>query len=223
MELRSSSGSPLHINPEVVSYPANYSDEPYVYNEKMVEYGSISDIIYAESDSNLCVRATKGACFAQHGATPEPSGKIPTQSLSVMRMDPSVRVDRYQVSLNQKIDFERALGGEESAPEQAPLFAVVDTDGETPGLLTALEDCRVIIVGCLSSLLGYKATLYKNDKAIVHSQVCKGSGHGSHSLNGVVELKKNDRISINAWGKRDMTDAVTNCGHLAFIVMNDSD
>eukprot|EP00984_Skeletonema_dohrnii_P034974 scaffold34580_cov128-Skeletonema_dohrnii-CCMP3373.AAC.1 len=122
LELRTNGGLPLHIDPEVVSYPNNFNED-LSFNNKMAEYGPINDIIYAESDSYISVRATAGACFARHGTAPSPFGldKIPTQSLSAIRLDYNMRVDRYQVSLYQNnVSYKRALGGEESVPNQAP-------------------------------------------------------------------------------------------------------
>jgi len=217
LELRTNGGLPLHIDAEVVSYPNNFNED-LSFNNKMAEYGPINDIIYAESDSYISVRATTGACFARHGTAPSPFGvdKIPTQSLSAIRLDYNMRVDRYQVSLYQnKVSYKRALGGEESVPNQAPLFVAAD-DRDGLGLLKALEDCRCIVIGCLSCKMGDTVSLYKNNDAIIHSQLCEGSGHGygSHTLNTVVEIKANDTFVIKSRGSD-----VQSGGHLAFLTL----
>jgi hypothetical protein len=216
VEHRTNGGLPLQIDPEIISYPSNYSDPPS-YNKKRAEYGPINDIIYAEKDSYVSVRATKGACFAWHGTVPSPSvDKIPTQSLSTIRLDHDMRVDRYHVSIQDgNITYKRALGGEESVPNQAPLFDVVDIAGSrytrSMSQLKALEDCCCIVIGCLSCRVGNTVSLYKNDDAIIHSQLCKGTGHGygSHTLNTVVEIKANDTVYINYGDESG--------GHLAFL------
>ena len=183
----------------------------------MAEYGHINDIIYAEKDSYVSVRATEGACFAWHGTAPSPTvDKIPTQSLSTIRLDYDMRVDRYHVSIyDGNISYKRALGGEESVPNQAPLFDIVNIAGSrytrSMSKLKALEDCCCIVIGSLSCRVGKTVSLYKNDDAIVHSQVCDGSGHGygSHTLNTVVEIKANDTLYIKYGDKSG--------GHLAFL------
>ncbi|KAL7492382.1 hypothetical protein ACHAWT_001690 [Skeletonema menzelii] len=219
VELRTNGGLPLQIDPEIISYPSNYSDPPS-YNKKMAEYGPINDIIYAEKDSYVSVRATEGACFARHGTAPSPSvDKIPTQSLSTIRLDHDMRVDRYHVSNGGGLSYKRALGGVESVPNQAPLFDVVNIAGSRSiSKLKALEDCCCIVIGCLSCRVGNTVSLYKNDDAIVHSQLCEGSGHGygSHTLNTVVEIKANDTVYIKSSGSGGGVYPGGG-GHLAFL------
>jgi len=221
LELRTNGGLPLQIDPEVISYPNDSSDPPS-YNKKMAEYGPINDVIYAETDSYVSVRAIGGACFAQHGTVPSPCGvdKIPTQSLSAIRLEHNMRVDRYHVSLQDNcpytISYDRALGGEESVPNQAPLFSVVDRNGASSIIskLKALEDCCCIVIGCFSCRMGNTVSLHKNYLAIVHSQICDGSGHGygSHTLNAVVEMKANDVFAIKSGDS-----GAESGGHLAFL------
>ena len=80
-----------------------------------MDYGAINDIIYAETDSYVSVKALRGACFSQHVAVPVSFGKIPTQILSAMRHDPKTQLERYQISLkNYKKALVRALGGDQS-------------------------------------------------------------------------------------------------------------
>jgi hypothetical protein len=218
LELCTKGGTPLHIVAEVVSYPNNSDDVEY--SKKMVDYGSINDVIYAEKDSFVCARAVRGACFAGHGCVPVSFGKIPTQSMSAMRLKPSSRVDRYQVSLdNGRLSFERALGGDKSLPEQQePLFTIERCDRDFMTLV-AVMDCQCIVVGSLSSLMGPIATLSINDTAIIHSQLCKESGRGSHSFQGIILLEKNDCIQLKNRGMDLCNDHTPYCGHLAFVVL----
>ena len=74
LELCTKGGMPLHTIPEVVKYIPG-DDDPH--NKQMADYGHINDIVYAEEDSTLCVRAVRGACFARHGSVPELVGRKP--------------------------------------------------------------------------------------------------------------------------------------------------
>lgn len=220
LELCTKGGTPLHIVAEVVSYP-NSSDD-VEYSKKMVDYGSINDVIYAEKDSCVSARAVRGACFAGHGCVPVSFGKIPTQSMSAMRLKPSSRVDRYQVSLdNGRLSFERALGGDKSLPEQQePLFTIERYENTDFMTLEAVMDCQCMVVGSLSSLMGPIATMSINDTAIIHSQLCKESGRGSHSFHGIILLEKNDCIQLKNRGMDLCYDHTPYCGHLAFVVLD---
>lgn len=187
----------------------NEDDECVLYNEKMVEYGHINDIIYAEADSYVSVKATGGACFALHGMAPELFDRIPTQSLAAIRLG-DMQIDRYKVvSYEDGISYRRSLGGEESVPRQEPLFAI------SSGKLIALENRRCIIVGSLPSSVGPTCSLLKNGVTIVNSQLCKGA-YGSHTLNTVVELKANDSLCVKTWDENCWDDRGA---HLAFIVL----
>ena len=54
---------------------------------------------------------SKDACCAKHGSVPTVFGKMRTQNLTVVRLDPLVCVDRYVVSLvDGCLEFDRALG-----------------------------------------------------------------------------------------------------------------
>lgn len=213
LELRTNGGLPLQVNPGIVKYKEFdwNEDGDFLYNDKMAEYGNINDIIYAEADSYISVKATGGACFALHGMAPELFDRIPTQSLTAIRLG-DMQIDRYKVvSYDDGISYKRSLGGEESVPRQEPLFAISE---EGTGDLIALEDCRCIIVGSLPSTVGPTCSLLKNGVQIVNSQLCKGA-HGSHTLNAVVELKAKDGLCVvtyeTCWDDRG--------AHLAFIVL----
>ena len=98
LELRTNGGPPLQVNPGIVKHGEfdwNGEDDCVLYNDKMAEYGNINDIIYAEADSYISVKATGGACFALHGMAPELFDRIPTQSLTVIRLG-DMRIDRYK-------------------------------------------------------------------------------------------------------------------------------
>lgn len=215
LELRTKGELPLQINPGVVNYQKECSwneDERVPYNEKMVEYGNINDIVYAETDSYISVKAIGRACFACHGAAPDPFQKIPTQSLSAIRLG-DMRVDRYEVRYidhANNISYVRSIGGSESVPRKGFLFRIEASTGD----LIALETCRCIIVGSLPSSAGPTISLLKNNIEIVNSQLCDG-GHGSHTLNTVVEFKASDSLSIR---KERWTNS-WEAGHLAFIVL----
>ncbi len=221
LELRTNGGVPLHIDPEVISFPDDFKD-PLPYNKKMAEYGPINDVIYAERDSYISVRATGGACFAQRGTVSSQFGvgnNIPTQSLSAIRLEHDMRVDRYNVSFDHSegdLSLKRALGGEEGVPDQEPLFDVVERSGFRSSELKALEDCCCIVIGCLSQRMGNTVSLFKNDDVIVQSQVCKGrgQGYGSHTLNAVVEMKANDVFIIEFGVSESESESG---GHLAFL------
>lgn len=218
LELRTNGGVPLHIDPEVISYPNDCKDPPPY--KKMADFGPINDVIYAERDSYISVRATGGACFSQCEKVPsqfEFGNNIPTQSLSAMRLDHDTRVDRYNVSLDHsdgELSFKRVLGGEEGVPNQEPLFAVVERSGGSK--LKALEDCCCIVIGCLSRRMGNTISLFKNYDAIVQSQICdeRWHGYGSHTLNTVVEMKENDVFDIEFGLSESESDSG---GHLAFL------
>ena len=79
-------------------------------------------------------------------------------------------------------------------------------------------DCQCIVIGSLSSLMRPIATLLKNgDTVMIRSQLCKDSGHGAHSFNGIIALNKNDCIQLK---HREVQHYhFPNCGHLAFIVL----
>ena len=171
-ELNTIDGSPLHAIPEVVSYLASchHDDTDQTQKKKIVDYGPINDIIYAEEESFACVKAKLGACFANHGAVPVSFGKIPTQSLSVMQLNTSSRVDRYRIMLcNHDMRFGRALvGGDEKSSKQVPLFAV-EVVGGMDAVLKALTDCQCIFVGSLAAWVAPMATLSKNGTNVIHS------------------------------------------------------
>ncbi|KAL7539608.1 hypothetical protein ACHAXR_010225 [Thalassiosira sp. AJA248-18] len=219
LELCTKGSLPLHTIPDLVSFGVGHEDE--TYNKKLCEYGPINDIIYAEQDSYVCVKAKQGACFTGHGSVPDPIGRIPTQSLTAMRLKPSMWVDRYQISLyNGRIRFERARRYDEKLLEQPPLFSV-ETDMSEDHIMNALVDCQCVIVGCLCSLIGSNASLLNNEATIVHSQVCKGSGRGSHSFQAILELKKGDCLELHFGGDNsDYCDGGPNVGHLAFAVLD---
>lgn len=173
------------------------------------------------------MRASPGACFAAHGTALSVPGstlkhdKIPTQSLSAIRLD-NMRLDRYKVShCIGEISYCRALGGGGAEPEQAPLFVVErrTENSRTQGLLKALEDFQCIVIGCISSKFGDIVSLHKNNDAIVHSQLCEGTGHGygSHTLNTVMEFKANDTFNVVL--SRGRSHDVNSGGHLAFLVL----
>ena len=227
LDHRTNGGKPLQIFSEVVSFWTD-SEEPS-YNKKLAEYGPINDIIYAQSDSYIRVRATEEACFAQHGTAPGPTDeKVPTQSLSAMRLD-DMKVDRYRLYAHGgESAYTRALGGKESETNCAPLFSIKRAEGAYYAKLEALEDFQCIIIGCVSCLIGNVISLCKNEEAVVNSQICKGDGHGygAHTLNTVVDIKAGDLIFVDpqpipasARGPaRDPTYDVVG-GHLAFLVI----
>jgi hypothetical protein len=218
--LKSGSGAPLHIIPEVVSYQDGRTLEEQPYNKKLVDYGPINDIIYAETDSYVSVKAVRGACFSQHGAVPVSFGKIPTQSLSAMRLDPNTEVDRYQISVQyDELAFERALGGDKSSlKEHDPLFTIGSSPNST--WLRAVKDFQCVVFGSLTSRIGSIVILCKNDTGFVFSQVCKESGSGSHSLNSIIDLKRDDCIDIETRNVPMGSISLENCGHLAFLVLD---
>ena len=216
LELMTNGGMPLHISPELVSYPS-HKLEDMPYNKKRVDYGHINDIVYAENDSFLRVRGTGGACIAHHGSVPSAFEKIPSQSFSALRLDLSMQVDRYQLSIvnSGELSYERALGGDEHALlKHEPLFTIEH------GSFTAVRDCQCIVLGSLSSLAGKIVKLSINGGDIVHSQVCKDGGYGSHSLSTVISIEKDDEIWIDCGDTDDINDSIPNAGHLAFVVLD---
>ncbi|KAL7476675.1 hypothetical protein ACHAW6_002520 [Cyclotella cf. meneghiniana] len=216
-ELHAHDGAPLQINPGVISYPCGSALQNRPYNEKMVDYGPINDIVYAESDSYVCVRAVRGACFSPHGTVPSTDEKIPTQSLSAMRLDPAMKVDRYRIAFQDNLTFERAIGVDHiSGKEQLPLFAVVQCRW---AVLRATKDFQCIVIGSLSSRVGSIASLKKNDELVVYSQLCKDSGRGSHCLSGIIDLCEGDFIELGCRDGDGMFNSDCNCGHLAIVAL----
>lgn len=209
--VHSSFETPLQILPEVVSFPANSVE--WSYNNKMAEYGHINDVIYADQDSYLTIKGVDGACFSKHGTLPILFDKIPTQSISVMRIDPLACIDRYVVSSRDyRLGFQRALGGDTSQHKQ--LFSV-ESDKE---VLIAKRKLKCIVFGSICSMLGSNASIFLNDEAVIHSQLCSDSGRGSHCLNGILDLQEDDRVSMKCrcdnsynWDDKEYT------GHLAFV------
>ena len=99
------------------------------------------------------------------------------------------------------------------------LFAV-EREGEDE-IMRATVDCQCIFFGSLSSELGTFASLLKNGTPVVASQLCQGSGRGSHALNGVVTLKENDHLQLTSRGGDLIWDDGPNRGHLAFVVLDE--
>ena len=141
-----------------------------------------------------------------------------------MRLNPSTRVDRYQVSLlDGRLCFERALGGDQSLLGQnQPLFTVEGegSDDDTADMsLKAVMDSQCVVVGSISSQTGYRASLLKNDAPVIHSQICTESGFGAHSFNGLVVLEGGDWLELKSLDNQSHLDHIRHCGHLAFLAL----
>ena len=205
LDVCNSFGALLQTMPEVVSFTG---DEPY--NNKLAEYGHINDVISVEDHSYLRVRGSNGACFAKHGTVPFLFDKLPTQSLTAMKLDPRACVDRYVIISTEsgRINLQRALGGNH---DQEALF-IMEQDDERSHVLKAKSSFQCIVLCTVSSLFGSKATLLKSNDPIVHSELCKGSGRGSHCLNAVLDLEENDCVKLS--GSKNNTSVA---GHLAFV------
>jgi len=232
LHLCTKGGVPLHIMKDLVSYNERNSE---IYNEKLVDYGSINDVVYVEENSYICVKNTLGSFVARHGtgSAPDPFGKIPTQGLSALRLPLSVKVDRYQITIiDDEVYFERVLGpihGEEGNAEQMPLFLPPETyddesEAEYQGFLQAADgipSCHCMVIGSLSPLLQSphsSISLLHNGEEIVRSQLSKGGG-GKHCFNDIIILKQNDRIQFTDAFTGDDTNIRSN-GQLAFIVLD---
>ncbi|KAL9178897.1 hypothetical protein ACHAXT_011870 [Thalassiosira profunda] len=221
LELCTKGGTPLLISPHLISWPVGTDDEPY--DKRIAEYGPIRDVVCAEKDSIIRVKAVRGACFARHGTVP--GEKIPTQNLSVLRLSPSARADRYQIYMEGgKLSFRRHLGlDEEATSERAPLFEIDDSDDRMTNNMSLLVTGEVhcIVVGSLPSLAASNATIMVNYHATIHSQLAKDSARGAHAFQGVLDLKKDDFVHIELNGGGDMCwDYSPNAGQLAFVVLD---
>ncbi|KAL3798162.1 hypothetical protein HJC23_005723 [Cyclotella cryptica] len=217
LEIHASDGTPLQIDPEVISYlcGSKVCDQPY--NNMMSDYGPVNDVVYAERDSYVCARALRGACFSPHGTVPSTDEKIPTQSLSVMRLDPSMAVDRYRIEFQDVLTLEWAIGGvDNSQIDNLSLFTIVESRW---AVLKAKRDCQCFVIGSLSSRMGSIASLKINDEPVVYSQLCKDSGRGSHCLSGIIHLDEGDFIELCCSEEDRMWSSTCNCGHLAFVAL----
>ena len=164
------------------------------------------------------MKAVRGSCFSSHGSHPVMFDKLPTQSLSAIRLGSSCRVDRYHIAyVDSKLKLQRMLGVDDLAhEEQSALFSL--EGGES--YLVALADCQCILVGSLSSQVGSVAFLTKNDEEMIGSQVCRDSGRGSHTFSGVIELEEGDYLEPGVKEENDLLwGGVSDAGHLAFVVM----
>ena len=216
LELCTRGGTPLQTLPNVISYPIGIFGEPY--EKRAVEYGPINDIVYAEQDSTIRVKAVRGACFSSHGCHPVKFDKLPTQSLSAIRLKSSCRVDRYHIAyVDGAVTLHRSLGVDDLAHEdQSALFSL---KGEG-SWLEALANCQCILVGSLSSLVGPVVFLTKNDEEMIGSQVCRDSGRGSHTFSGVIELEEGDCLELGVKEENNsLWGGISDAGHLAFVVM----
>jgi len=249
--LSTKGGVPLHVIKELTLYESDDTDNSE-FCKKRADYGSINDIVYVEKNSYIRVIAKGGSFLAGHGTTPDPFGKIPTQSLTALRLSPSARIDRYQVNfIDGKVSYKRVLGplhGDEGRVEQEPLFVPeegaekeegVDEDEEeeedelwnldgagdkTLGFLRvadSVSDCHCMFIGSLPPLLTdpheFGISIRHNNEEIVRSELPEDS-RGNHSLNGIVALKKKDRIAFSFASSKTMDDI--GVGHLAFLILN---
>jgi hypothetical protein len=179
LDICNSFGATLQSLPEVVSFSRDDRREPH--NKRMAEYGHLNDVIYVEDISYLTVRGINGACFAQHGTSPTSFNRMATQSLTVMRLDHLVCVDRYVVSADSDgTTLQRALGG---SKDRDSLFTVTFQRSLRPK-----RAFQCIVLCSVSSFHGSTATSLVNDESIIRSQLCEDSGCGSHCLNGVLDL-----------------------------------
>jgi hypothetical protein len=207
---------PIQILPEIVSFSDDRRSEPY--NNKMAEYGHMNDVIYVEDNSYLTVRGSHGACFAKHGTLPLIFNKMATQSLTVMRLDRLVCLDRYVVSTdnnwNGRITLQRALGGSKGCDS---MFTVENDDDSDHKVLKAKRAFQCIVLCSVSSLLGSNVALMKNDESIIHSQLCENSGCGSHCLNGVLDLDADDCVKLSLRDDSHNLPVGFSSGHMSFI------
>lgn len=55
-------------------------------------------------------------------------------------------------------------------------------------------------------------------ETIIHSQLCKDSGRGSHCLNGILDLEENDEVEIKCVCDNSYDwENVLYTGHVAFV------
>ena len=218
LDLFDSFGTLLQTLSEVVSF--DDGDGEKECDQRIAEYGHINDVIYAEDNSYISVSGSNGACCVKHGTVPTVFGEIPTQNLTIMKLDPLICVDRYVISMKSRsISFYRAL---RDNANQDPMFTVerieLTNDELEHMVLNANKDFKCIMLGSVSSRLGSDITLLKDDETIVQSAVCVGSGRGSHCLNRILDLEEGDCIKLCCFGEDVI---VSNAGHLAFIQLTD--
>lgn len=237
LHLCTKGGAPLHIMNDLVSYE---NDDDYG-GGNIVDYAPINDAVYAEENSYIFVKATLGATLSKHGAKPDPFGKIPAQSTSVIRLSPSVRIDRYRVTVESGdyfdyFSYSRVIGqsqiGGKGATEQVPLFIqeddgtdVEDNDEEqgdaSRSSLRAgvgISNCHCMVIGSLSPLFIRNISLLHNGKEIIRSELVK-ENEGNHTFNAVIDLKKNGRTQFAQ--HLSSTHNYAGEGHLAFIVLDE--